>query len=156
MNGKIKLYNNKISESNYKYTLEKKIDEVLNKIKENDFGITWYICSDNDIANIEKRCASSYVNDNVKHLLCNPNKRQYGLAKPESKEIFITYTAINDTYIDTVLHGQEYRGNLLANVVMDELAHIKTSCDHGDKIYDEKLREYKRKYYDIILPHNII
>ena len=37
--------------------------------------------------------------------------------------------------------------DMLANVIMDELAHIKTGKDHGTKEYDEKLASYHKRYY---------
>lgn len=161
MNGCIKSYNDRLMINNYKLILEKKINEVLNKIGEDDIGITWYICEDSDIYEMKNTRISSNIaisnSSLLKYTMC-----KYGCAQILTNNIFIAISAIEDTgtnkslaHINNSILAKK-KNDFLANVIMDELAHVKTLCDHGDKIYDDKLNEYIQKYYDIILPNNII
>ena len=35
----------------------------------------------------------------------------------------------------------------LENILIDEITHIQTRCDHGNPIYDNKHKENIQKYY---------
>jgi hypothetical protein len=37
--------------------------------------------------------------------------------------------------------------DFLADVILDEITHIQTNCNHGSSKYDRKLQENAEKYY---------
>ena len=76
---------------------------------------------------------------------------EYGHCIVKEKKIWISTVAIQSYNVATVqrmkLPGIKQSNCLLANVIMDELAHIITGKDHGDPIYDRELMSYRSRYY---------
>jgi predicted AlkP superfamily phosphohydrolase/phosphomutase len=67
-----------------------------------------------------------------------------GFRPKNTNEIWISKQAIESFNITTCMIAIDVR-NLLIRVILDELAHVKTNKDHGNKEYDNKLEEYYEK-----------
>ena len=40
--------------------------------------------------------------------------------------------------------------DILADVILDEITHVITKRDHDTDLYDKKLEEYRKRYYDTL------
>lgn len=138
----------------YKSWLESEIKQVLQKIGENfeDYNIKWVIF---DESTLRKREI-----DNKQYLI-SPYGNRYGFCYPQKEEIWISTAAIRqrknnlgytNRYLTNSFVNQTPERNLLADVIMDELAHIKTQRNHGDPEYDNLLKSYHNMYYKKRLP----
>ena len=134
---------------NIKHNLRRKIDEVLNLLGETDDEIHWVITDKYSLHHgfygMFRRGAPAW-------------------ALPDRNEVYIDLSILWGLSLPTsTLHNlmsPRSHNDFLADVIMDELAHIKTGKDHGSTEYDEKLasyhnRYYNRKYFDL-LPANFL
>ena len=141
----------------YEQTLRRYIKKVLNKIGERENNITWYICEEGKFPNQESS-KGIRVLEQLSGVVRQP---KYGMTTwaqgDKHSNIYISTLAIMSAplpqreRLDEVLKLPK-RDNLLVNVILDELAHAKTHKGHGSKEYDNKLKEYDYKYYDIQPP----
>ena len=115
--------------------LQEEIDKVLRRLSESDDEITWIITDD-------------YSMIGCRNLV--PRKSP-AWAIPSCNEIYIDicllHSPSNCLAMPATWLFVPPGVNMLANVIMDELAHIKTGKDHGTKKYDEKLASYHKRYY---------
>ncbi len=80
-------------------------------------------------------------------------KKPLGYCNIKENEICISTVAIR-TYTKIILtkpfeHLLNYQPkNLLVDIVLDEVCHIRTKKDHGDEIYDSKLEYYHFLYHN--------
>ena len=123
--------------ANIKNRLRKKVDEVLNLLGETDSEIHWII-------------TDKYSLHHGFYGLFRRGSPAW--AFPNQKEIYIDICILwrlslpTSTLYDFM--NVRFHNDFLANVIMDELAHIKTGKDHGSKEYDEKLTSYVDRYYN--------
>ena len=154
-----------------KSILQNKIFSVLQKISESDHGILWVIYPYLTLpfaSNNWKICYRLSLCNCIKVII--PEKtttfsldRDYftnlGFSLYEHKIIFIADNAIQNTLSSSIfrnleskysyLHLKNKLDDQLANIIMDELAHIKSQRDHGDQEYDDLLKNYIVKYYGL-------
>ncbi|KQN96882.1 hypothetical protein [Paenibacillus sp. Leaf72] len=126
----------------YKTLLEIKIPEVMLKIGETfEEDVTWLIFDEKQLAQRE-----SLIPHPVRF------KNKYGFCFPEINEIWISTAAIiqsnitpkfNNKSINAAMKFLPKQRDLLAEVIIDEIAHIKTKRGHGDLVYDTLLETYK-------------
>lgn len=138
--------------SYYKITLQDYINNVMRAIGENDDGIKWIICEENDLPGNRKSDFQKSVEKST-GFVWSP---QYGRSMPDTKTIWISKHAIQNalyfnnkqknSILDSVFKKQPQR-ELLSEVIIDEFTHIKTGENHGNRIYDDLQYEYLRKYY---------
>lgn len=126
----------------YGIILQKAINKVLSKIGISDEGITWVIFNEKPHMENDPSLSSIYLQDRYK----------YGDCKIDTKIIRISTVAIikapNYNILDvTQKIIQQPKNDFLADVIMDELAHITTKKDHGSKVYDDTLLYYHKLYY---------
>lgn len=126
----------------YGIILQKAINRVLSKIGLSDEGITWMIFN-------EKSCMKNGILPS--HIFLQ-NSYRYGYCNVDKKIIGISTAAIMKapnyellTIMQKILPQQ--KEDFLVDVILDELAHIKTGKDHGSKAYDDTLSDYRRRYY---------
>lgn len=130
----------------YRTVLEKAIHDVSKKLSLTPSPeITWIIFDSNrdlsQLSTMEQMIVKS-----------RPRKgHEYGYSDPKSKKIWISTMAIESYNIAAIpsikIPGIKPVDCLLANVIMDELAHINTGRNHGDPIYDRELMSYRSRYY---------
>lgn len=135
----------------YEQLLRRYIAEVLDKLGENDNDITWYICEEGKFPD-QHDSKGTFVLEQLSGVIRQP---RYGMTIWENgnshSDIYISTTAI----MSAPLHWEKMeeilnipkKSNLLASVIIDELAHANTHEDHGNKAYEDKLKEYAYKYY---------
>lgn len=133
----------------YKEKLNQKIQDVCSKIGFDDSNITWVIY------NPKSKSKDKLLNN----IFIGINGKDYGYSILQYNEIWISILSITSKYsmliedrIAEILKLNNEKGkDFLANVILDEVTHIQTKCDHGDNQYDEKLKEnYKLYYYNIV------
>lgn len=130
---------------NYKEILQKKINSVCGKIGFNDAKIIWLIFDPN-----EKERENAF--DNIRIGL---NGKDYGFCIPAENKIWIsTLSIMKDKDLSPInkIRSQlkipgDVEEDFLADVILDEITHIQTNCDHGSSKYDRKLQENAEKYY---------
>lgn len=131
----------------YSPILEKAISDVKKKVQIDDDEIEWIIFDEkNYVENkvIGRSTLPSFV---------YPIQYKYGFCNVDKKQIYISTAAIrtynNDFYRQIPYITKNFKQNniLLIDVILDELAHIKTGKNHGDKKYDNTLGLYRNKYY---------
>ena len=146
-----------------KDALQEKINIVLKKIHTYDDDINWYIFDNNNTPNMssfEKIIGEHYGRFFIEKtppfsfFIKNISK---GLACPSAHTIWIHKNAINPITAPFYLHkvndrilGKVYGAferDTLADIIMDEIAHIRTGKDHNDIIYERTLQEYRNNYY---------
>ena len=134
----------------YEITLQKTITRILKKIGISDKGITWVIVKEEKLKKMDEQLKKK---DNVSIidalLPSSPlvkEKCRYGLCDPDTSTIWISTEAIQTASFPMESQLLK-RQNRLVNVILDELAHIETGKDHGDREYDAKLESFKEKYY---------
>lgn len=126
----------------YGIILQKAINRVLSKIRLSDEGITWVIFNE-----------KSYMKNGIlSSLIVLKNSYRYGYCNVDKKRIGISTAAImkapNYDLLPIIQKNYpQQKEDFLANVILDELAHITTGKDHGSKAYDDTLLDYHRRYY---------
>lgn len=128
----------------YKIILEEAITDVKKKAGIVDDGIEWVIFNEKDHIekNVMNKIMPSYIyNQNFKYGFCYVEKKQIWI----SVKIIMT-SNVGDFQKKFPQIGGKQK-NLLINVILDEVAHIMTGKDHGDKEYDNMLENYHKKYY---------
>lgn len=122
-------------DSHIQTKLQKKINKALQRLSESDDEITWIITDGYS----RPFCSSLFF-------MTSP-----AVAIPSCNEIYIDICLLrppsNCLAMPAALLFVPLGVDMLANVIMDELAHIKTGKDHGTKEYDEKLASYRKRYY---------
>lgn len=144
---------------NYEEILQKKISSVCSKIGFDDAKITWLIFDPN-----EKGRKNAFD-----HIRIGMNGKDYGFCIPAENKIWISTLSImkdkDSSPINRICSQLKIPGNVeedfLADVIIDEITHIQTNCDHGNSKYDKKLQENAEKYYlstldRILLQTNLI
>ena len=115
--------------------LQEEIDKVLRRLSESDEEITWIITDE-------------YSMVGCRNLVL---RKSPAWAIPSCNEIYIDIYLLrspsNCLAMPAAFLFVPPGVDMLANVIMDELAHIKTGKDHGTKEYDEKLASYHKRYY---------
>ncbi|HCW03139.1 MAG TPA: hypothetical protein DGK91_00520 [Clostridium sp.] len=126
----------------YKEILQKKIDIVCTKIGFNDSKIKWYIFN----PKIRKTT--------IQNILVGMNGCDYGYCITDKNEIWISALSIQKCgsltaydKINSMIKLQKKADDFLANVIIDEITHIQTGSNHGQKDYDNKFIDNMRKYY---------
>lgn len=130
---------------NYKEILQKKINSVCGKIGFNDAKITWFIFDPNEK---ERKNAFDYIRIGL-------NGKDYGFCIPAENKIWIsTLSIMKDKDLSPInkIRSQlkipgDIEEDFLADVILDEITHIQTNCDHGSSKYNRKLQENAEKYY---------
>ena len=133
--------------------LQRTIKDVLTKIHETDTGITWIIY-DEDNCDKEKNLINGIGSFISMRTISLVKQYKYGFCNINQKKIWISTQAILAAPILSQIKIPVVRGlfsrnpkNLLVDVILDEIAHIKAGADHGKKKYDNTLCEYRKKYY---------
>jgi len=121
----------------FREKLRQKIQEVLDAIQESDDNIVWIITERLHV----KRSFGGI-----------PYQTSPAWADPHSRRIYINISLLTShTVLSNVPCLFPYfhkKNDVLANVIMDEIAHIKTGKDHGTTEYDETLMHYHERYYN--------
>ena len=127
----------KCSDPVYKKILLDKIRKVCKKIGFDDSKIRWVIYKPNKY-----------------EIKLNTNLLSYdfGFCILEKNEIWISTLAIekersNLTCEKSCVFPPKNESDSLENILIDEITHIQTRCDHGNPIYDNKHKENIQKYY---------
>ena len=122
-------------------TLNKKIDDICTKIGFDDSNIMWIIYT-----------PKTYTP--LIDLICDYRESSYGYCCPSEKKIFISTEPIQDAIQKKLLFkcipSSSYRkeNDLLANVILDEITHIQTGCDHGNANYNKRHQKNRNLYYN--------
>lgn len=140
-----------IQYADYEKILQKKIDSVCNKIGFNDSKIIWFIF---DPKEKERKNA-------LNHIRIGMNGKDYGFCNPSENKIWISICSImkdKDALPINRIRAQlkipgRVEEDFLADVILDEITHIQTGCDHGSEEYDRKLQENAEKYYRSTIDH---
>lgn len=151
-----------------KTTLENKISSVLQKISESDRSILWVIypclslplCKNNyKLKNSLCDYIDVIISKEDSYSLCKKEFTDTGFSYPQDKNIFISEVAIQNPFIPYSSQGLDNKypfslskpksNDTLANIIMDELAHIKSQKNHGNPEYDGLLKNYMVKYYGL-------
>ena len=132
----------------YSKILSAKIKDVCSKINYSYDDITWIIFDPND-TNIH----GEKINP-LKKLMIGQRGIDYGACDCEDK-IWISTLSIRknmkkfDEKIKMSISTQMMNENdFLANVILDEITHMVTKCDHKTKKYDDQLKKFKNIYYN--------
>lgn len=125
----------------YSEILQRKITSICNSIGFNDSKITWVIYDP------PKPNLSNLTNK----IRIGHNGLDYGFTLLTKNEIWISTSSIMKD-VDLPLASKIFKkpedGNdFLARVILDEITHVQTDCDHGMDKYDRKLEENCRKYF---------
>ena len=130
----------------YEKILQKKINSVCKKIGFDDSKITWIIF----VPNEKER--KSLLN----HIRIGLNGKDFGFCIPAEKKIWISTLSIMkdkeaalpiNRIRDQLKIPEMVKEDFLADVILDEITHIQTNCDHGSDKYNRKLQENAEKYY---------
>ena len=132
----------------YHEILEDKINKVCDKIGFNDSDVTWFIFNPNELKCVDSRIPGQIIKYIYRGM-------DYGFCDLKKKEIWISTAAIMRDYFQSLPNkmyssfglSRSTEPDFLADVIIDEITHIQTGCDHGDQSYDMKLRENAIKYY---------
>lgn len=162
---RIDFYKDTTKDTSRKDALQKKINTVLNKIHETDADIHWYIFDEYNKPNTSlvdeciKKHYRIFLKKNALATFLLQKGVSPGLACPKTNTIWIYKNAIIPTPIMPSFLEEVYektyasvygtpKNDTLANIIMDELAHIKTGKNHGDDIYDCALHNYMKLFYN--------
>lgn len=130
----------------FKEILEKKIIEVCNRLGFDDSDVTWHIFDPKNKSN----CILS-------QMLIGTRGKDYGYCNPKSKSIWISTFAIMNSEMHSIQSNFSTLNNnrlhpsssdLLANVIIDEITHLQTNCNHGTSKYDNQLLSNLRMFYN--------
>lgn len=133
----------------YKELLQAKIYSVCQSIEFDDEGISWVIFN----------AKKAYPDDIIGPILVGRKGSDYGFFDPRKGEIGISIEAIQrgasvTSMVDTIaisMFKPSKRDDFLADVLLDEITHYQTGANHGTPKYDDKLRDNRRRYYDVHL-----
>lgn len=123
--------------------LQDKINIISKRIGFDDSNVMWIIYNP----------SSHYKNAISYTLLAGSYGTDYGYCFPGKKQIWISTKAIlhiGNLPIAKAMCIFQYNAvnqDLLADVILDEITHIQTGLNHGDKTYDWRLIENRVKYY---------
>lgn len=138
-------------DSLYRTYLIETINRVLSKIGENSDDIKWIVFKKNNISD-PLFCDNYFKNYGDKYFT---HKFKDGFCVIASKEVWISTHAINQSLNMNLLLTPSIKpfinkesDDLLVNVILDELAHLKTKQNHGNSKYDMLLNTYHNKYYN--------
>ena len=128
----------------YPIILNKKIAKVCRKINFDDTGITWIIY------NPTRQFSTNILLDLISRKATN----DYGYCIPEINKIWISTKAIHaDPYSLSLQINNDIQSfmkpnkDLLADVILDEITHIQTRCNHRNPEYEKKYKENYDMYY---------
>lgn len=142
-------FDNDVGLTMYSVILKQALKDITKKIGVNASGITWVIFDEKSFAEKKK---AGYFQVNIPSFLMLQNY-QYGLCYIDKKEIWISTTAIQSYSLNSPMllnpFAMKKQDILLVNVILDELAHIKTGKDHGNTQYESLLQEYHHRYYEV-------
>lgn len=138
---------------NYKEYLARKIKLVCSKVGFSYDNIKWII--------FDPKISNVYGNkpNQIQKIFIGRQGQDYGACNLKDK-IWISTLAIQKELIEnstlakmnTMLNGTtQKKEDFLANVILDEIAHIYTKSNHGDKKYDQELNRIKDLYYNDII-----
>ena len=132
----------------YSIILQEAISDVKQKVGISDDEIEWIIFDEKDYME-DKFCGKISIPS-----FLHQTQYKYGFCHIDRKRIYISTAAIMTSSISDFKRGiwqisylQKVKKVFLVNVILDELAHIKTGKDHGDKIYETTLEKYHNAYY---------
>ena len=134
----------------YKKFLSNKIKLVCSKVGFSYEGVKWII--------FDPKISDIYGNkpNQIQQILVGSKGRDYGACNRKDT-IWISTLAINKEYsTNSILNNtnqalgivRKNKNDFWADVILDEIAHISTGCDHGSAKYDRKLAEFQDVYYD--------
>ncbi len=136
--------NSPIIYTQYINILACKIKTVFKKVGFSYYGIKW-IVFDPKISDI---CGNKP--NNIEKLFVGSKGKDYGACNLEDTTIWISTLAIAKAKVkNNILPGIEERAkeDFLADVILDEIAHISTKSNHGQEKYDNELVRLKDIYY---------
>lgn len=132
--------------------LLEKVDSIAKKIKL-DTGISFVIYKNATFAN----SLHSMKIDISKLLMNRSNRNACGYCFPSLKKIYINEAIITENSFDRLIKDSYFsvgnmhfnkQSDLLTDVILHELAHIKTGKDH-DRRFEMVFEQYKALYYNI-------
>lgn len=137
----------------YKKFLSNKIKLVCSKVGFSYAGVKWII--------FDPKISDVYGNkpNQIQQMWVGSKGRDYGACNRKDT-IWISTLAINKEYsANSILNKtnqalgivRKNEEDFLADVILDEIAHIATGCDHGSAKYDKKLAEFREHYYNDIV-----
>ena len=126
----------------YKDELRKKIKSVCEKIGFCDKDIQWVI--------FDPRLKK--ITNPIEKVFIGSKGRDYGYCNCDNKVIYISTLAIQKNIKDNIIYKNKITINknnkdFLADVILDEITHIVTKCNHGNPKYDNQLDQFQRRYY---------
>ena len=138
----------RVLDIDYPNILATKIKIVCSKINFSYEGIRWIIF-DPALSDINGEKPNQ-----IRRMLIGKDGRDYGACNRKDI-IWISTLAIKREFqnyffnkmnktLDVMIRNKR---DFLANVILDELAHIATGCDHGSLQYNAKLNEFYKCYY---------
>ena len=128
---------------NYKDELSEKIKLVCKKIDFCYKDIQWVI--------FDPR--SKKITNPIEQLSIGRRRkgRDYGYCDYNNKIIYISTLAIEKNINDNISYKKiisiKNKQDFLADVILDEITHIVTKCDHGNPKYENQLNQFKQRYY---------
>lgn len=140
--------------SMYSEILQNKIDSILGKIGISDEGITWIICTEDYLKSEHFKKEQFPL---IFQYVMPPRYGRCSWKKEGGKiqnTIGISTAALHAEWKNTnsftrIWFIRKKKRDLLADVIMDELAHIITRKHHKTQIYNDTLKKYHEKYYDL-------
>lgn len=138
-----------ITQCIYVETLKNKINLVCKRIGFDDSKVIWHIYE-------PKQNNTMGENSILERILIGQKDERYGYTDIEWKEIWIPTLSIKneigiDNEVNRAINGVVNFGKinreLLADVIIDEITHIQTGLNYGNKEYDALLIDYTNRYY---------
>lgn len=126
----------------YRIILQKTIKKILNKIGISDEGIKWVVFDEKKYMKKDVLPSAVTLRDYYRYGYCNVGEKIIGISTAA-----IMKGAVYDLPTITQRGLVQQKSDFLVNVILDELAHITTKRNHGDKVYDDTLSYYYRRYY---------
>lgn len=131
--------------ADYQKILAQKIKEVCSKISFNHSTQTFHIYD-----------PKFGIPKTIHDVLTGSNGNKYGYTDVKTWDIYISTLAIRNDMLfanDKIsrmfdnISGLKKRDDFLADVIIDEITHVQTHKDHGNKEYDKKWLENMNLYY---------
>lgn len=140
---------------NYRKCLADKIKLVCSKVGFSYDGIKWII--------FDPKISDIYGNkpDQIQQLWIGSKGKDYGACNLKDT-IWISTLAIHRECTenspfkrinDIVNITKQNKKDFLADVILDEITHISTRCNHGNSKYEAQLSKFKDLYYNDIISH---
>ena len=126
--------------------LQQKIEIICERIGFDDSGVLWIIYDPRSWYRNKIHCA----------VLAGTQGEDYGFAKISVNQIWISTRSILSstcwptTRAAAVLLQKSVKRDFLADVILDEITHIQTHCNHGDDAYERQWAINRIKYYRLI------